>query len=343
MTRALCVLALFFCGCHTATSVLVRVSAEGLMIPGDVASVRITADDPDDPAVGNLYQSAALPLCAGGAQSDCYALPISVVMKPGDKQPDATVRVTVTACDAAGGLVTGDAARFSFSDGTATTLDFVLSPRCLHTNCASQDRACGASGGCEGLIPSSGGADLAPSPTTGLPIARVYEKDDSVATSPLILQPPQNAQAGDLVMLFTSANASQPDWTVIDAGGWHLLLRRADAAEASAVATYTFNISGANKYILLVYRNVERYALGLLSGGAPPLVYPSFDVPVGGSYGIQLVSDPSCTLPDGTPLYLPNASLDEWGPLPAGPTGQRVIDCAQQGPGESTAQIFLIP
>jgi len=347
----LSILVSFLCGCREADAVLVRVTNAGLAIPTEVSSLRITAANPSaEGTSAPIYESADLTLCGEVETPGCYTTPISVTLRPGAERPDAPVRVEIVAFDALGVAVARDAALFSFGGG-ARQIDFVLSPRCIHTDCAAQDRACGLGGACVGLVPTSGVTtpDLAP-PSASEPITRWYERGQGGA--PLALAPPGNTQPGDLVVLWTSIPVVGGGWTKLATVGNFgseatLYVRRAQAGEASATAIYTLaSTSGTQGYVLLVYRGVERYELGLIAQ-LEPYVYPSYLVPRGGTIGLQLI-EVFGTICDaqgqgdlGPRLATPGGYFEEWGPLPSGPSGQRSIDCTSTSYG--TAQLWLIP
>jgi len=351
MNRAIVLFALVLCGgCRSATSVLVSVSSDRLTVPTDVASVRIIATNPD--STTPIYESADVPLCGGAVTSGCTPFPITVALRPGDRQPDALVRVEVTAFDAGGGIVTQDAALFTFTPGESRRLDFVLSPRCLRTVCAAQDRACGPAGGCVGIGTSTTETtpDLAPSKIPTGAVSRVYESDLTIGSStPIQLAPPASAVAGDLVFLLTTHVVPPPGWTYLSPLGAtrDLYVRRAEDAEPSSAYVFTAISpnAGASTFLLLVYRGVDRYIVGFASGEIG-YDFPSFDVTVPGTVGFQIIAANGgihCNPASDPTVFASTQSgnFAEWGPLPVGATGTRTISCTTDTYG--AALIWLTP
>jgi hypothetical protein len=141
---------LLLCACHAPiTEALVTVSASGLQVGVDINRLHLLATDTNAGFTG-LDQTVAL--CPGPA--GCRDLPLSVVLYPGDKSPQDTIRVLIE------GLrdettVLANVATFTFTTGVRKRFDVVLYGTCLNRlDCSGAGDACGPDGMCVHIMPT---------------------------------------------------------------------------------------------------------------------------------------------------------------------------------------------
>lgn len=329
---------LFLLGCRPGTSVVVRIDSRDLAIPGQLSTVHVRVSNPELGGNEPVYDSQIVRLCAVGESSACETLPLSVVLRPGPDDPDTRVRVEVIANDGGGNEIIHDAALFRFSDGVQQEIDFHLSPACLRTYCAAQNRVCGVNGGC---IDASPGNTPMASTDAGAPrgiIQRWSENAMPATESTYLLTKPPNAQPGDLLIALVASGTSPVGWTELFNGANRGRLVSHRIAETDDASTYAFTV-GANTlavgWIAASYRGVTSVEVGSVFAmpTGDTFQMESMDVTRAGSWLTTWVGKLSvlgCTR-DGKPLTFneTNASLDEAPDLEPGPTGVRVYSCPQ--------------
>lgn len=348
-------LALLTVACRAGTAVTVSVDAFGLSVPDQIAALHLRVTNPELPDGPPTFDSQTLTLCGSAAQAGCYALPLSVVLRPGEAAPSTAVRVEVIALDSSGAEVVHDAAVFRFSDGAQQRLDFHLSPPCLRTYCAAQDRICGPNGGCVAPdLPSAAGAasgDAGASPSGT--IEKWYQSSGGVfGNTTLVLPKPFNARPGDVLVALIPTGPNRPDFTIVARGStatltWHRI------ADSDPDTGYEFpGTFFTTQFAQVGYRGVTR----VIPGAAFDLpdnnryVMPSLDVPVAGSWLTTWIGHKYatvCTSNDQPGTYATaREQLFEAPDLKIGPTGVRAFDCQDVPGGDSfyfAAQALLVP
>jgi hypothetical protein len=234
--------------CQSGTYVVVAVDPGDLMVPTDVRFLHIIATNPDDGRGTPLYASQEVTLCPG--EAGCVAPPVTVSFSPGPRQPDARVRVQVDAFDASGTAISSDATVFHFTSGRRQLVDFVLRRACLHSNCAVEDRACGAQGGCVALTPLAGTAPpefALPPPSPDARPQRLFVQAGQVDTGPggVQLDPARETLPGDRIVAAIYGGVGDPTlpgaWTPLGSfgslgGGAAVLARVAGQEEGANLA-----------------------------------------------------------------------------------------------------------
>ena len=149
-------------GCHASrTEMVVQVAVNGLSIPGDIDSLRLVVTDRG----AETWSLPQTPFCPAGrsptkSPPECLSLPLVATLFPGPKQPQDPVEVEVIAYAGASKVI-DDAATFTFAYGQSLELVFVLSPKCLHSDCAhdAEPHSCFDDGGCAKLEPRPLGSE----------------------------------------------------------------------------------------------------------------------------------------------------------------------------------------
>ncbi len=335
--------------CGPPTAVVVHIDNTDLVVPTEVQRLLLTVTNPE---VGGApaYQSQDLVPCTPGQTQGCFAFPITVTLAPGPGKPDAAVRVEVDAFDAQGTQVIADASVFTFTPNAQQRLDFYLQRACLHSVCGARDEACGPLGGCVRRAPTSATVDLASPAPAGEITNRGFQFEYyGFNPGPVVVPPPFQAEAGDLVLMCTSAMWAPAGWIPLGGIGFEsCLYRRAAADEATRSDVYTFGVLGggfAALWTRFVYRGVGTIVPTFASApsSTQPYVFPSSVIERPGSHLVEvLFAAPPCSL---------GANLSTWNNaigaaqdsvfLAAGDSGDRSFTCA--GASAANFQFLLVP
>lgn len=344
---------LLLVGCREGTSVLVTVDFRDLLVPDQIATLHLRVTNPEIDATHPTFDSQQLTLCSPTETKTCYSLPFTVTLRPGDSSPNALVRIEVIALDRGGNEVVHDAASFRFFDGASQALAFHLSPACLKTYCAAQDRACGPNGGCVDASLGSAGTGTYDGGQAPGKIERWFQSTQIGRGSGgrIVLDIPTNAQPGDLVVALAPPTAvAKAGWTVVGREtnrqiAYHRI------AVADTADTYTFDSIGRSDWMEVSYRGVTQVIIGTVASlpSVARLDMTSMDVPRGGAWLVTELgtSGSAACLHDGIPPVFHSGSnqVDEQPNLVAGPTGVRTYDCTTD-PDLSLslgAELLLVP
>ncbi len=139
MRTLLAVLLLAACSSPEPTEIVVVVSSVGVSMPEDIDAVQISARSGGTPFFSNVTER----------------LPMAVTIAP-MRMANESVEIVVLAFKA-GAVRIDNAATVTFVTGVRQRIDFVLFPKCLDTDCASQvsQRSCTQSGRCVDISPTN--------------------------------------------------------------------------------------------------------------------------------------------------------------------------------------------